>query len=97
MAQPQLTNTLLDDFLQELPADFQERAYELQAFARARKIRSPLQPGRGRDAPPCIFISVVISYHDLRQKELVRPLKVRPSRVDQAFCLASDANLDTER
>ncbi len=43
MKQPQLTDTLFDDFLQELPADFQEQAYELQAFARARKIRSPLQ------------------------------------------------------
>lgn len=43
MMQPQLTDTLFDDFLQELPADFQEQAYGLQAFARARKIRSPLQ------------------------------------------------------
>ncbi|MDZ4099501.1 MAG: transposase [Methylophilaceae bacterium] len=43
MKQSQLTNPLFDDFLQELPADFQERAYELKAFERARKIRSPLQ------------------------------------------------------
>jgi len=43
MKQPQLTNTLFDDFLQELPADFQEQAYACKAFARARKIRSPLQ------------------------------------------------------
>jgi hypothetical protein len=39
----------------------------------------------------------MISYHDLRQKELVRTLKDRPCHVDQAFCLASDANLNTER
>ncbi|WP_017842690.1 hypothetical protein [Methylotuvimicrobium buryatense] len=38
MKQLQLTGTLFDDFLQELPADLQERAYELEAFARARKI-----------------------------------------------------------
>ncbi|MCD2453031.1 transposase [Methylicorpusculum oleiharenae] len=43
MMQPQLTDTHFDDFLQELPTDFQARAYELQAFARARKIQSPLQ------------------------------------------------------
>ena len=43
MKQLPLTDTLFDDFLQELPTDFQEQAYELQAFARARKIRSPLQ------------------------------------------------------
>jgi hypothetical protein len=46
---------------------------------------------------PCIFIPVVISYHDLRQKELVTALKDQPCTVDQAFCLASDANTDTER
>jgi len=33
----------------------------------------------------------------LKQKELVRTLKDQPCLVDQAFCLASDANADTER
>ena len=48
-------------------------------------------------AHPCILIPVMVSYHDLRQKQLVPTLKDQPCRVDQAFCLASDANLDTER
>jgi hypothetical protein len=33
----------------------------------------------------------------MRQKQLVPTLKDQPCRVDQAFCLASDANTDTER
>jgi hypothetical protein len=33
----------------------------------------------------------------LRQKELAPSLKDQPCDVDQAFCLASDANTDTER
>jgi hypothetical protein len=38
-----MKNTQFEDFLQEIPADYQQQAYELKAFSRARKIRSPLQ------------------------------------------------------
>jgi len=39
----------------------------------------------------------MVSYPDMRQNELVHALKVKPCDVDKAFCLTSDANLDTER
>lgn len=48
-------------------------------------------------AQPCILIHVMVSYPDMRQKQLVPTLKDQPCCVDKAFCLASDANLDTER
>ncbi len=38
-----MKNTQFEAFLQEIPADYQQQAYELKAFSRARKIRSPLQ------------------------------------------------------
>ena len=37
------TNILFDQFTQELPSNYQEMAYKFKAFARPRKIRSPLQ------------------------------------------------------
>jgi len=36
------TDILFDQFIQELPSNYQEMAYEFKAFSRARKIRSPL-------------------------------------------------------
>jgi hypothetical protein len=36
-------NTAFEEFLQELPADYQEMAYEFKAFCRARKIKSVFQ------------------------------------------------------
>lgn len=36
-------NTLFDQFVQELPTDYQEMAYEFKAFTRARKIKSVYQ------------------------------------------------------
>lgn len=38
-----MKSTQFEHFLQELPADYQQQAYDLNAFSRARKIRSPLQ------------------------------------------------------
>lgn len=38
---PLFTNTLFEQLTQVLPADYQQQAYELGAFARARKIQSP--------------------------------------------------------
>jgi hypothetical protein len=52
---------------------------------------------RYANAQPCILIHVMVSYPDKRQKQLVPTLKDQPCCVDKAFCLASDANLDTER
>ncbi len=43
MQLPQSAHILFDEFVQELPADYRELAYEFKAFTRARKIRSPLQ------------------------------------------------------
>jgi len=43
MKSPQSTNILFEQFLQELPANYSEMAYEFKAFATPRKIRSPLQ------------------------------------------------------
>lgn len=37
------TDILFDQFIQELPSNYQEMAYEFKAFSRPRKIRSPLQ------------------------------------------------------
>jgi len=39
----QHTHILFDEFIQELPSDYRELAYEFKAFTRARKIHSPLQ------------------------------------------------------
>lgn len=36
-------NTAFEEFVQELPADYQEMAYEFKAFCRARKIKSVFQ------------------------------------------------------
>jgi hypothetical protein len=35
---------------------------------------------------PCIFPSVVISYHHTKRRQLECALKVRPCRVDKALC-----------
>lgn len=43
MQPPPLTNTLFAQFVQELPADYHQQAYDFGAFARARKVRSPMQ------------------------------------------------------
>jgi hypothetical protein len=34
-------DTTFDSFLQELPADYHERAIEFKAFTRSRKIKTP--------------------------------------------------------
>ncbi|WP_245395275.1 hypothetical protein [methane-oxidizing endosymbiont of Gigantopelta aegis] len=36
--QPHPIDTRFEQFVQELPADYQQQAYEFKAFARARKI-----------------------------------------------------------
>ncbi|WP_245395032.1 hypothetical protein [methane-oxidizing endosymbiont of Gigantopelta aegis] len=41
--QPHHIDTRFEQFVQELPEDYQQQAYEFKAFTRARKIRSPLQ------------------------------------------------------
>ncbi|HPE62352.1 MAG: hypothetical protein KDI15_12210 [Thiothrix sp.] len=43
MKLPPVLDTRFEAFLQALPADYHEQAYEFKAFERARKIRSPLQ------------------------------------------------------
>ncbi len=43
MQLPQHAHILFEEFVQELPSDYRELAYEFKAFTRARKIRSPLQ------------------------------------------------------
>ena len=40
MKPPQELDILFDQFLQELPSDYREQAYEFKAFTRARKIRA---------------------------------------------------------
>ena len=40
MRPPQPLDNLFDQFLQELPPDYREQAYEFKAFTRVRKIRS---------------------------------------------------------
>ena len=42
----------------------------------------PAAPGV---AHPCIFLSVVVSYHHTKQRKLEPTLKVRPCFVDQAL------------
>ena len=37
---PSVIDILFDEFVQELPADYQQQAYAFKAFARVRKIRS---------------------------------------------------------
>jgi len=36
-------NTAFEEFVQELPADYQEMAYEFKAFCRGRKVKSVFQ------------------------------------------------------
>ncbi len=43
MPQPQSLDNRFEAFVQALPADYSEQAYEFKAFARARKIKSPQQ------------------------------------------------------
>jgi len=43
MQLPQHTHILFEEFVQELPSDYRELAYDFKAFTRARKIGSPLQ------------------------------------------------------
>jgi len=43
MKLPHSTSILFDQFIQELPSNYHEMAYEFKAFTRPRKIRSPLQ------------------------------------------------------
>lgn len=43
MKLPPLLDTRFVQFLQVLPADYHEQAYAFKAFARPRKIKSPLQ------------------------------------------------------
>ena len=43
MKLPPALDTRFAQFLQELPADYHQQAYDFKAFARARKIKSPLQ------------------------------------------------------
>ena len=43
MKLPPLLDTRFAQFLQVLPADYHEQAYAFKAFARPRKIKSPLQ------------------------------------------------------
>ena len=38
-----MLDTRFAEFLQALPADYQQQAYDFKAFTRARKIKSPLQ------------------------------------------------------
>ena len=46
---------------------------------------------------PCIFLSVVVSYHYSSWRQLVSTLKARPCSVDQALLLIFQASTDTER
>lgn len=39
----QRIDTLFEDFVQELPDNYQQMAYDFKAFARARKIKSVFQ------------------------------------------------------
>ena len=43
MPQPLSLDNRFEAFVQALPADYVEQAYEFKAFARARKIKSPQQ------------------------------------------------------
>jgi hypothetical protein len=43
MPQPPSLDSRFETFVQALPADYAEQAYEFKAFTRARKIKSPLQ------------------------------------------------------
>ena len=43
MKLPQTLDNRFETFLQALPADYAEQAYAFKAFARPRKIKSPLQ------------------------------------------------------
>lgn len=38
-----MIDTRFAEFLQALPADYHQQAYDFKAFARARKVKSPLQ------------------------------------------------------
>lgn len=40
MPSPQPLSIVFEEFVQELPSDYQQQAYEFKAFARARKLRS---------------------------------------------------------
>jgi len=41
--QPHVIDTRFEQFVQELPADYQQQAYEFKAFARARPRKRSLQ------------------------------------------------------
>jgi hypothetical protein len=43
MKPPREIDILFDEFVQELPSDYQPLAYEFRAFTRARKVRSVAQ------------------------------------------------------
>lgn len=43
MKLPPKLDTHFEAFLQALPADYHQMAYEFKAFERARKVKSPLQ------------------------------------------------------
>ena len=43
MKLPPSVNNRFESFVQALPKDYQQQAYEYKAFTRSRKIRSPLQ------------------------------------------------------
>jgi len=43
MKLPPSLDTRFAQFLQALPADYHQQAYDFKAFARSRKIKSPLQ------------------------------------------------------
>lgn len=43
MKQPSELDIRFENFVQVLPADYHEQAYEFKAFARSRKIRTPFQ------------------------------------------------------
>ncbi len=43
MKLPPILDTRFNEFLQALPEDYHDQAYEFKAFERARKIKSPLQ------------------------------------------------------
>jgi hypothetical protein len=58
-------DTTFDSFLQELPADYHERAIEFKAFTRSRKIKTPTR------APRAHHLSISHHLTKGRQREII--------------------------
>lgn len=70
MKLPPSLDSRFEAFVQALPEDYQQQAYDFKAFTRGRKIRSPLQ-----------LLRLVMLYCGLDYRSAVVPVKWHSCRV----------------